>query len=288
MTQNTHPNTLGLAAMLTAMVLLPVGDALSKLVVATYPAEQITWVRNVVHVALVLPLALRGGGRLPLGRLHLLRGLMFLAMTVFYIAALFWMPLADAQSVIFTFPLMVMAGSALFLGHPVGHVRWGMAAVGMLGVLLVVQPGFQEISIGVPLALLAAVAAATYILLTRHLTGSAPQLMLLVMPAVVSVVLLLPVIPWRWVTPDLEGLGIMILIGVLSALIHLLLIIAYSRAEPSAMAPLAYLQLVFGVLLGWWMFGDLPNAVGAAGIGLIVLSGVVISLREKRRAKTGS
>ncbi len=269
--------------MLTAMVLLPIGDALSKLVVATYSAEQITWVRNVVHVLLVLPLALRGGARMPLGPLHLLRGVMFMAMTVLYIAALYWMPLADAQSVIFTFPLMVMAASALLLGRPVGVVRWSMAAFGMFGVLLVVQPGFQEVTIGVPLAFLAAIAAASYILLTRHLTGSAPQLMLLVMPAVLSVIALLPVIAWRWITPGLFDLGIMVLIGALSATIHLLLIIAYSRAEPSAIAPLAYLQLVFGVILGWWMFGDLPNAVGAFGIGLIILSGIVISVRENRQ-----
>ena len=269
--------------MLTAMVLLPIGDALSKLVVATYPAEQITWIRNLVHVLLVLPLALRGGGRMPLGGLHLLRGLVFMLMTVLYIAALYWMPLADAQSVIFTFPLMVMVGSVLFLGDKVGAVRWSMALVGLSGVLLVVQPGFREVSVGVPLAFLAAIAAAAYILLTRHLTGTAPQLMLLVMPALVSVVLLLPMIPWRWITPDLFGFGVMVLIGALSATIHLLLIIAYSRAEPSAMAPLAYLQLVFGVILGWWMFGDLPNALGAFGIVLIIASGVIISVRGNRR-----
>ncbi len=280
MTQN--PFVVGLAAMLIAMVLLPIGDALSKLVVATCPAEQITWVRNLVHAGLILPLALRGGARLPMTPLHLIRAVCFLMMAVLYIAALKFMPLADGQALVFTFPLMVMVYSAMALGHRVGPVRWSAALAGLIGVVLVVQPGFRAVTIGVPLALTAAVAAAAYILLTRRLAGTAPQMMLLALPALVSVIALTPLMPWRWVTPGFADLAIMIVIGLLSTAIHLLLIIAYARSEPSAIAPLAYLQIAVGVVLGWWMFGDLPNAVGAVGLGIVVLSGVVISVREHR------
>ena len=262
------------------MVLLPIGDALSKLVVASYPSEQITWVRNLVHAGLILPLALSGGGRIPLGPWHLARAATFALMAVVFIAALKWLPLADAQALIFTFPLMIMVFSAIALGHRVGVIRWSAALAGLMGVVLVVQPGFREFTIGVPLALAAAVSAATYILLTRRLTGTAPQMMLLAMPALMAVLLLAPLMPSRWVTPDLLDLGIMIAIGLLSTTIHLLLIIAYSRAEPSSIAPLAYLQIAVGVLLGWWMFGDLPNLVGAVGMAIVVISGITISVRE--------
>ena len=74
----------------------------------------------------------------------------------------------------------------------------------------------------------------------------------------------------------------MALIGALSALIHLMLIVAYDHAEPSSIAPLAYLQLVFGIILGWTMFGDLPGPVAAIGMAIVVISGVVISVREHR------
>ncbi|MEM1300294.1 MAG: DMT family transporter [Pseudomonadota bacterium] len=272
----------GLAAMLTAMVLLPIGDALSKLVVATYPAEQITWVRNLVHTGLVLPLALAGGTRIPLSPAHLARALCFLLMAVFYIAALRWMPLADAQALIFTFPLMIMAFSAMVMGHQVGPVRWTAALAGLGGVLLVVQPGFREMTPGVPLALAAAITAAAYILLTRRLTGTAPQMMLLAMPALVSVVLLTPMMVWSWVTPVWWDLAVMVVIGLLSTLIHFLLIFTYAQIEPSRVAPLAYLQIAVGVLLGWWIFGDLPDWLGAVGIMMIILSGIVISVRERR------
>ena len=277
---------IALAAMLTAMVLLPVGDALSKLLVEVYPAEQITWVRNLVHAGLILPLALRGGARIPLSPAHLWRAIVFVLMAVLYIAALRYLPLADGQALIFTFPLMVMAWSAFALGQAVGAVRWSAALAGLIGVVLVVQPGFRELTLGVPLALGAAVSAATYILLTRRLTGTAPQLMLLAMPAVFSVIVLAPAVPWRWVTPDMVDLAVMVVIGLLSMTIHLLLIMAYTQIEPSAIAPLAYLQIAVGVVLGWFVFGDLPNAIGAVGLVMVVLSGVVISVREHRRRKT--
>ena len=258
---------LPLAAMLTAMVLLPIGDAISKLAVADYPAEQITWVRNLVHTVLILPLALRGGTRIPFSGLHMFRAFNFTLMAVVYIAALRFMPLADAQALIFTFPLMIMVYSALFLGHQVGPIRWTMALAGLGGVLLVVQPGFQEMTIGVPLALLAATSAAAYILLTRKLTGSTTPLMMLAVPGLFSVVILTPVMPFSWITPDLDDLGLMIVIGLLSTAIHFLLIFTYARIEPSSVAPLAYLQIAVGVVLGWWMFGDLPNTAAAIGMG---------------------
>ena len=277
-----NQTVIGLLSMLLAMVLLPVGDALSKLVVASYPAEQITWVRNVVHAGLILPFALRGGTRVPLGPLHLFRALNFILMAVLYIAALRWLPLADAQALIFTFPLMVMAYSALALGKTVGPVRWTAGLAGLCGVLLVVQPGFREMTPGVPLALAAAVAAACYILATRKLSGTAPQLMLLAMPALAAVVVLTPWVALTWVSPALWDLGVMAIIGLLSALIHFLLIFTYARIEPSSVAPLVYLQIAVGVLLGWWMFGDLPGPVGFTGIAIIVVSGIVISVRENR------
>lgn len=279
-----HASIIGLAAMLTAMVLLPIGDALSKYIVASYPAEQVAWVRNIAHAGLILPLALRGGGRILLTPWHLARGAAFTLMAVSFIAALKWMPLADGQALIFTFPLMIMAFSALALGHRVGPVRWSMALAGMGGVLLVVQPGFRELTIGVPLALVAALSTATYVLLTRKLTGSTSPLMMLALPALFSVVALAPVMPWRWIAPDWAGLGLMILTGLLSMTIHLLLILAYSRIEPSRIAPLAYLQIAVGVCLGWWMFGDLPDIAGFAGIAIIIASGIVISIRENRHS----
>lgn len=279
---NSTSHPIALAAMLSAMVLLPIGDAISKLVVAEYPAEQITWVRNLVHTALILPLALRGGAKLPFSGLHLFRAFNFALMAVVYIAALRFMPLADAQSLIFTFPLMIMAYSALILGHRVGPVRWTMALAGLGGVLLVVQPGFREMSIGVPLALIAATSAAAYILLTRKLTGSTTQMMMLAFPGLVSVVLLTPVMPFSWIPPTTWDLGLMIIIGLLSTTIHFLLIFTYARLEPSSVAPLAYLQIAVGVILGWWMFGDLPNTAAAIGMFIVVLSGIVISVREHR------
>lgn len=267
------------------MVLLPISDALSKLVVATYPAEQITWVRNLVHAVLILPLAFWRGGRLPFSLLHLARAMAFVLMTVLWISGLRWMPLADAQAVLFTFPLLVTAWSALAGTEVVGMVRWGAIAAGLTGMLMVVQPGFAELSPGVPLVCLAAVSTATYLLLTRRLAGSAPRLMMLALPALFALAAMTPFAAWKWVPPGAGDFAIMAVIGVMAAVIHLLLIFAYDQAEASALAPMAYLQIPVGVFLGWWMFGDLPGWVASAGIAVLISSGVVISVREHRAAR---
>lgn len=268
--------------MLAAMVLLPVGDALSKLVVADHPAEQVAWVRNLTHAMVVLPFALRRGTPIPLSGMHILRGLSFVTMTVSYVAALRWLPLADAQALVFTFPMMVIVYSALILGHPIGRLGWGAGIAGCAGMLLVVQPGFRTLTVGVPLALVGAMSSAAYFILTRKLSGTTTPLMMLVVPALVSLAVLSPVMAFTWETPNLPSLAVMGLIGLLAVLSHYLLIFTYQRIEPSAVAPLVYLQIVTGVGLGWWMFSEFPDAVGLSGIVLIVVAGLAVSLRDKR------
>ena len=273
---------IGLLAMLTAMVTLPATVALEKMLAAGYAPEQITWVRCVIQAAATLPLLGLRGERLPLGGLHLARALMFLLMGVPFVAALAWMPLADAQALFFTFPLMVMAFGAVLLHQRVGPVRWACAGAGMGGVLLVIQPGFRDVSAGAALCLLSAAAAAAFVLLTRRLTGRSSPQVLLATPAVIALAVLTPALPVRWVTPGAGDLLVFAGAGLLSLLSNFLLIAAYARIEPGRIAPLAYLQIVVGVVLGWWIFDEMPNAVGAAGIGIVVLSGVVISVRQHR------
>lgn len=267
--------------MLSAMVLLPTSVAIAKLLTSDYSPEQITWIRCLVQALVAWPLLVRAKERLSFGRLHLARGVMFFLMGVPFVTALIWMPLADAQALFFTFPVMVMAFSALVLGQPVGPVRWACAAAGMIGVVLVIQPGFRELSPGIGLCLLSAVAAAAFILLTRRLlSDGASPVGLLVMPALMSVVLLTPFLPLRWAAPDAADLALLITAGVTAVVSNFLLNFAYSRIDPSRIAPLAYLQVVFGVALGWWLFDELPDWVGGCGIAIIVATGVLIAIRE--------
>ena len=232
----------GLAAMMCAMAVFPFMDALSKTLSDTYAPEQITWARNLVHAALILPLVLvRIGWREVVGGLsglQVARGLAFVLMTSSYIAGLRWMPLADGMAIVFLFPLIVTGLSGIFLGETVGVRRWAAVVVAFLGVCLILRPGFGVLNAGAPFLLAAALLAAFYVLLTRKLAGTVSSLVQLLLPAVIGAVALSVVVPFSWVTPTWDDAALMVFIGALGAGGHLMMILAYERAEASLAVPL--------------------------------------------------
>ncbi len=266
-------------------MVFPFMDALSKTLSGAYPPEQITWARNIVHAGLILPLVLfrEGGGAILRGMRawQLVRGLAFVLMTALYIAGLRWMPLADGMAIVFFFPLIVTALSGVFLGEKVGIRRWTAVVVAFFGVCLIIRPGFSELNAGAPFLLGAAFCAAIYTLLTRKLRGTASSLTQLVLPPLIGSALLSLAVPFSWIVPAWPAAGVMLLIGVLGAAGHFFLILAYERAEASLAVPLTYTQLALAVLLGYFMFGDLPDALSWAGIAIVAIAGIFVSLRER-------
>ncbi|MEM7426726.1 MAG: DMT family transporter [Pseudomonadota bacterium] len=275
--------------MMGAMVLFPFMDAFSKSLSGTYPPELITWARNLVHVAIVLPLVLMrestGAIVRAIGAWQLVRGVAFLLMTAFYIAGLRWMPLADAMAIVFFFPLIVTALSGVFLGEKVGLRRWSAVVIAFFGVCLIIRPGFSQLNAGALLLLAAAFSAAVYTLLTRKLRGTASSLVQALLPPVVGSAVLSLAVPFAWVMPSAADAGVLLLIGLLAAAGHMLLILAYERAEASLAVPLTYSQLALAVLLGFLMFGDIPAPLTWAGIVIVAGAGVFVSLRERRLAE---
>ena len=275
----------GLCFMMGAMATFPFMDALSKLLAADYPPEQITWARNLVNVAVILPLVLMREGLPSLsrsfGRWQIVRGLSFVLMSMLYIAGLRWMPLADGMAIVFMFPVIVTALSGVFLGEAVGIRRWSAVIIAFFGVCLIIRPGLGTLNAGVPFLLAAAFCAAIYTLLTRKLRGAAPSLVQALLPPLIGTCLLSLVVPFNWSSPTLTAAGIMFLTGLLAATGHFFLILAYERAEASLAVPLTYTQLALSVLLGFLMFGDFPDLLTWAGIAIVAGTGIFISLRER-------
>lgn len=274
----------GVAAMILAMVLLPFADALSKLLVQTYPAEQITWARNLFHTAMLLPIFVWRGGSQSLKSLiqrdQIIRGLAFVFMTACYVASLFWLPLADALAIVFLFPMLVTILAGLWLGEHIGVARWLAVIAGFAGAMLVIQPGFQSWTPGIPLAFTAAILTAIYVIMTRQMSAHASRLTLLMAPALIGMLALTPTLPFRWVTPDLTGWIVMIAIAGFGAAAHLLIITAYARAEASTIAPLGYTQIIMATLLGYLLFADMPDAMTFVGMAIIFVSGLFVSQRS--------
>jgi drug/metabolite transporter (DMT)-like permease len=157
------------------------------------------------------------------------------------------------------------------------------AVIGLGGVLLIVQPGFGNFQWASLLALAAAFFFALYFLSTRHLSGNTPPLVMLAWQGVGGFVVMSVLVPFVWVTPTLADFTMMVALGFIGASGHLLLIRAFQYAEASLLAPFLYTEIVMQVLLGYWLFGDIPNRWAVAGIALIIGVGIYLSLSPGKR-----
>jgi drug/metabolite transporter (DMT)-like permease len=273
--------------LLAGLQMLPVVDGLAKLLSAEYPVLLLAWGRYTFHLLAVLPVAVwRHGWRslMPAGAgLQILRGALLAGATLMFFGAVSRMPVADAIAVVFVYPFLVTALSALLLGERVGVRRWSAVLLGFVGVLVVVRPGADFHPAGTPFALGAGTAFACYVLVTRRLAGRAPALVGLAFTAVVGAVALTAALPWVWRPVAPGAFALIVLMGVLTAAGHGLVLRAYETAPASLLAPLGYTEIVGAVVVGLLLFGDFPDPVTWLGIAIISASGVYISLRERRR-----
>jgi len=276
----------GILLMLTAMALLPIYNGIAKYLSADYPVAQVVWARYFFHLAVLLPLVLwRYGPRTlvpPRFRLQLLRGTLLVADTFLFFGALALIPLADTLALTFVAPLMLTALSALLLGEQVGVRRWSAVAIGFIGTLIIVRPGFAAFEPGALLALGAGMAYAIYQLLTRKLAGSAPPLVTLGYSALVGTLVMTAALPTYWVTPPLADLALMVGMGATAAGAHFLIISAFERGQASLLAPFNYCEMIGAVAIGYLVFGDFPAAWTWLGVLVLIASGVYISLRERQ------
>lgn len=272
----------GIALMVGAMMVVPFMDALAKLLSSRYPVLQLVWARFFFHFLLVLPIALwRHGGSVlaaPAPTLQIGRGLCLMGATICFFGAIRTIPLADAIALIFFDAVIIVILSAVLLKEKVPPGRIVASVIGLAGVLLIVQPGFGNFQWASLLALAAAFFFALYFLSTRYLSGNTPPLVMLAWQGVGGFVVMSVLVPLVWVSPTPADLAMMGALGVIGASGHLLLIRAFEYAEASLLAPFLYTEIIMQVLLGYWLFGDIPNRWAVSGIALIIGVGVYLSL----------
>jgi len=282
--QNT---TSGILLILVAMTLVPMMDGLAKLLSARYPVMEIVWARYFFHLMILLPVVLSRYNRRDLlpkrPLLQVIRGGLLLLSTILFFAAIAVMPIADALALVFVSPLLVTALSPFLLGETIGPRRWAAVIVGFVGALIIIRPGIADIDTGTVLALSAGIVYALYMVATRKLSGTAPPLITLAYTALMGAIAMSAAVPFFWVAPTLDDLAMMMAMGGLAALGHYFLIKAVERAPVSLLAPFGYSEIVMATLIGYVVFGDFPDNWTWAGVAVIVVSGIYISLRERRR-----
>ena len=274
---------------LMAMFTFAVMDGMAKILQRSLPIPQIMWVRNIVFCTLALSL-MRAQG-LPLRAtwnsqrpwLQLARALLQIIESATFLIAFRLMPLADVHAIAAMAPLLVVGLSVPILGEHVGWRRWLAVLAGFSGVLLIVRPGFERITPSISIALLGACLWALYQIMVRLCSRSDASQTTSLWTAVVGLLATTLVGPALWVWPDTQGWLMLSGIAVLGTFSHMALINAYSLTQPSLLQPYNYTLFIWAVVVGYALFGDIPDAWTWAGATIIIASGIYVWNRERQR-----
>ena len=283
----------GILLMMLAVFLFASLDTTIKYLGRYYPVPGLVFARYAVHCLLmILVLAPSRGVQLLATRrpgIQIVRALLLLGSSFFFFVALQYLPLAEAASIGFITPLLITALSVPLLKEKVGPRRWAAVLTGFVGVLIIVRPGFTQVSIGVIFPLLMACCYSTYQILTRKIAGHEDPIVSLFYTALIGSLVMSVTLPFYWVHPtSWQHWGLLLLTGLFGGVGHFILIRALGMTPASVLAPFSYSQLIWVTTYGFLVFGDFPDGFAIFGMLLIVGSGLYIAYREAvlRRAAT--
>ncbi|MDX1528635.1 MAG: DMT family transporter [Gammaproteobacteria bacterium] len=282
----------GIACMLSGVALLTLSDAAAKWFTADYPVGQVVSIRALFILALILLISAARNRlselRVRSYRAHLLRGGFACASTLLFVMGLSLLPLADAIAVTFAGPLFITALAPLILLERVGWRRWLAVLVGFAGVLLMVRPSGDYARLAVLLPLGAALSGSLRDLVTRRISIGESSTAILF--STNAIVLCAGVIffPAEWRLPDVADFVLMGLAGGLMGAAHYLHIEAFRLAEAAVIAPFKYTNMVWGVLFGFVIWGQLPDRWVVGGSLVVIASGLYIFYRERRLSQAQS
>ena len=277
----------GIGLVSLAYVTFSVLDGSAKWLVASMPVIMVVWLRFAIHVvvagALLFPLRGTALVRTRHLRWHLVRGLMFMAMTGINFWALQYLQLTITSSIFFTVPLIIAVLGGPLLGEKLDAGRWIAIGVGFVGVLVIVRPGSAEFHPAMLGSLLNAVLYAIFMMMTRRLAAYDSPETIQYLPAVVATIGLAPFAFAAWETPDtLQEWTVACLMGVLGATGHYMLAVAHRYAPSTVIAPFLYQQVFYMAIFGYLVFGDVPGAPVWIGAAIVIASGLYLFYRERR------
>ena len=272
--------------MVSAATLFAMKDGFAKYLGGIYPVMQLLWVQYSLLLLIVLPTIVVRHGWWSLWPSHIIpqiaRGMMsMLAVGLFYIA-ITEIPLADATALIFISPVVVTALSPFLLHENVGIRRWLAVIVGFIGILFIVQPGFQEFRLGTLASLGAGVIWAFFQIITRSLAQQEIPLVTVLYTALIGAATMNILLPFYWVTPVLSDGVMLLLMAGFASVGQALLIYAFVAAPAVVVAPFVYVTIIVATATGYIAFGDLPGLMTWVGITVIIASGIYIALREAK------
>ena len=281
-------NRRGILAMSLAMALFIANDALVKQVSASLPGPQLIFIRGVMATVLVAIMAQYMGQlqnwRLMLNRRLLLRGVFDAVSSLTYLTALFHLPIGNATAINLASPLFITVFAIYFFKERVSFQRGSFILLGFGGVLLVVQPAAEGFNVYGVICVIATLLHATRDTLTRAIGLNIPVLVITLSSAIsVALGAGAVTLTQSWEPVNSTQFLMLLAASAFLSIAYYLLIVAMRSGEMSLVAPFRYSGLLFALLIGYFVWGEIPNLLACLGIFLLVVSGLMI-LREENKA----
>jgi len=275
--------------MAVAMAGFTMNDSITKLMSSQMNFGQVMLVRGLFAIVLIGTLAIHQRALRPLRTLFVkpvaLRIIGEVGGTVSFLAAITHLPLANTSAILQALPLTITLGAALAFGEPVGWRRWSAIVAGFIGVLIIVRPGVAGFNQFTLLALVSVLFCSVRDLATKRIPSHIPSLFITLLTTITvttaGALILFPLGGW---TP-LAGrsVGLLALAAVLVLIGYQCVIMALRSGDISAIAPFRYTALLWALLLGYLVFGDVPDVLMVTGASIIVASGLYAFYREHVR-----
>jgi len=218
-------------------------------------------------------------------KLHAFRAVSGTLAIIALFIALREIPLADVVSLTFGGPIFVTLGSIFFLSEKVGIRRWSAVLIGFIGMLLIIKPAYEDLNIYYFFPIIFCIFFACVALSIRSLSSTEPNYRIALYFSLLSMLVGLFTLPFGWKMPNLFELFLLIFTGIIGSYANILLTISLRISEASLVTPTKYLNLVFAIFLGYFIWGEVPKILTLIGAGLIIISSIIIFIRETQLKK---
>ena len=268
----------GIFWMLLAMLLKVSMHTCAKYLAKDYPVVEVVWARYFFHLILIVLIfwpkrdLLIKTGKL---KIQLIRASMVIFMTVLYFLGLKFIQMGQSNAIQMTSPLIVTLLSGLMLHEKVKFIQWMSISFGCFGALIIIQPGTDIFQIAALLPLCGAVCFALFKIYTRLLGQTESSLSTLFYPAACGSIFMSCFVPFFWVTPSKEGWFLFVLIGLLGGTFHFAFIKSLTAIPAFLATTFTYTQLLWSLLLGYFIFSEVPGLETIIGGLIITVSGVI-------------
>lgn len=286
----------GIAFKLIAVMCFIVMQSLVKWVSDDIPPGESVFFRSLCALPIIIAwLAMRGDLRtgLKVERVmdHVWRGFIGTCAMGMMFAGLAFLPLPEVTALTYAMPLLVVIFAAMFLNETVGVIRIGAVALGMTGVLIVLAPRLTSLggdtvktmeAVGAVIVVLGAVCGALAQIYIRKMVQTEEVSAIVFWFSCTSTLMALFTVPFGWAMPTPAQFVALVACGIVGGIGQIFLTSSYRFADASLVAPFDYASMLFALLIGYFVFAEVPTAQMMGGAGLIILAGLIIILRERQ------